>query len=278
MAQIKLLKIGALGLPEEMDSAADDITLLSYVVTGGGPVLAGTGLDLNNQDVSDIKLLSFNDPTAGSIVVTSGTRKPDDLMFDSVDNTMETTGSVLFPVITDVAGEVDSFRLPQIAGVPTATPTVSGEGFLVWDSTGDRMFAWTGSVWDDLSSVSDANRLSNVYTAGVGGVTANDILYISAADTVLKGRSNADATSLSYIGFARTTQAAAASVDVVSEGLLSGFTGLTAGSRYYMSAATAGLITATAPSGAGNLVIQAGVAKNATNLHIRFQFIGKKAL
>lgn len=276
MAQIKLLKIGSLGLPEEFDSASDEITLGSFTITGGGPVLSATGLDLNNQDISDIDLISFNDPTAASIVLTGGTRKPDDLMFDSIDNVMETTGAILFPVITDVAGEVDAMRMPALAGAPTATPTVSGEGFMVWDSTGDRMYVWDGAAWKDQSIVEDAERLVNFYTVGAGGVTSRDLLYISAADTVLKASASADATALPYIGFARTTEAAAASVAVVSEGLLDGFTGLTAAARYYMGT-TAGAITSTAPSGSGNHVVQVGVAKNTTNLHIRMQYIGKKA-
>lgn len=278
MAQVKLLKISSLGLPTEFDSAADEITLVSYTVDGGGPVLDATGLDLNNQDISDIDILSFNDPTSGSITITSGTYIPDDMMFDSRENVMETTGAILFPTITDDADQVDSLRVPALAGAPSATPTDGGEGYMVWDSTNDRMYVWDGATWKDQSIVEDAERLVNIYTAGTGGVSDRDVLYVSGADTVLPARSDADATCHEYIGFARGAAIAAADVEVVSEGLLGGFTGLTAATRYFIDASTAGAITATAPSGAGNNVIQVGVAKNTTTLHVRFQFMGKKAL
>ena len=57
MAQVKLLKIDSNGLPKEMDTAADDITLNSYTVDGG-PVL-DVNLDMNNGDISDVNDISF---------------------------------------------------------------------------------------------------------------------------------------------------------------------------------------------------------------------------
>ena len=142
MAQVKLLKIASDGVPLEMDTASDDVTLNSFTVQGGGPVLSPTGLDLNNKDVSDIKDLLFNDPSVGIINLTAGDLIADDIMAKERENLMTTAGGVVFPVISDVAGEVDSFRLPQIAGAPTASPTNGGEGHLVWDSTNDRLYAW----------------------------------------------------------------------------------------------------------------------------------------
>jgi hypothetical protein len=60
-------------------------------------------------------------------------------------------------------------------------------------------------------------------------------------------------------------------------GVLGGFSGLTAGSRYFLSAATAGAVTATLPVGSGNVIVQAGYAKSATELDIQIQQLGKRA-
>ena len=275
MAQIKLLKIASDGVPLEFNSASDEITLASFTVQGGGPVLSGTGLDMNNQDVSDIKNLDFNDPSVSTIEQTAGALIVDNIMAKERENLMTTAGGISFPVITDVAGQVDAFRLPALAGAPTATPSTGGEGHLVWDSTNDKLYAWTGSAWDDLSTVQAASKVINSYTADEA-LSARDVLYISAADNVSKAL--ATNTSQSYaMGLAVASAADTAPVEVQSEGVMTGFTGLTAGARYYLDASTAGAITSTIPTGTGNTVVQIGYAKSTTALHIHIEQMGRRA-
>ena len=275
MAQIKLLKIASDGVPLEFNSASDEITLASFTVQGGGPVLSGTGLDMNNQDVSDIKNLDFNDPSVSTIEQTAGALIVDNIMAKERENLMTTAGGISFPVIADVAGQVDAFRLPALAGAPTATPSTGGEGHLVWDSTNDKLYAWTGSAWDDLSTVQAASKVINSYTADEA-LSARDVLYISAADNVSKAL--ATNTSQSYaMGLAVASAADTAPVEVQSEGVMTGFTGLTAGARYYLDASTAGAITSTIPTGTGNTVVQIGYAKSTTALHIHIEQMGRRA-
>lgn len=275
MAQIKLLKIASDGVPLEFNSASDEITLASFTVQGGGPVLSGTGLDMNNQDVSDIKNLDFNDPSVSTIEQTAGALIVDNIMAKERENLMSTAGGISFPVITNVAGQVDAFRLPALVGAPTATPSTGGEGHLVWDSTNDKLYAWTGSAWDDLSTVDAANKVVNSYTADEA-LAARDVLYISAADNVSKAL--ATNTSQSYaMGLAVASAADTAPVEVQSEGVMTGFTGLTAGARYYLDASTAGAITSTIPTGTGNTVVQVGYAKSTTALHIHIEQMGRRA-
>ena len=270
MAQVKLLKISN-GLPTEMDSAADDVTLSSYSVTGGGPVLSGTGLDMNNQDVSDIQDLVFVDPTTGTINQTAGSLIIDDFMAKDRANVMQSGSDILFGSVTDVAGEVDAFRLPRLAGVPSATPAASADpGYLVYDSSNDDLYVWDGAAWKNLEN---SEAVENFWTAGEI-LAAAEAVYISAADTVSLADASVDAESRP-IGFASTGAAAAASVPVVTDGIASGFSGLTAGDRMYLDT-TPGAITST-PPGAGNNVIQVGIAKSATEVQIQIQFMGKKA-
>lgn len=275
MAQVKLLKIASDGVPLEFDSANDDITLASFTVQGGGPVLGATGLDLNNQNVSDVNDLVFNDPTTGTINQTAGSLIVDNIMAKERENLMTTAGGISFPVISDLAGQVDAFRLPSLAGTPTASPTTGGEGHLVWDSTNDKLYAWTGSAWDDLSTVQAASQVVNSYTAAVA-ILARDVVYISAADNVSKAL--ATNTSQSYaIGLAKAAAIATAPVEVQSEGVMTGFTGLTAGSRYYLDATVAGTITSSIPTGSGNTIVQVGYAKSTTALHIHIEQMGRRA-
>lgn len=275
MAQIKLLKIASDGVPLEFNSASDEITLASFTVQGGGPVLSGTGLDMNNQDVSDIKNLDFNDPSVSTIEQTAGALIVDNIMAKERENLMTTAGGISFPVIADVAGQVDAFRLPALVGAPTATPSTGGEGHLVWDSTNNKLYAWDGAAWDDLSTVDAANKVVNSYTADEA-LAARDVLYISAADNVSKALANN--TSQSYaMGLAVAAAIDTAPVEVQSEGVMTGFTGLTAGSRYYLDATAAGAITSTIPTGTGNTVVQVGYAKSTTALHIHIEQMGRRA-
>jgi len=274
MAQVKLLKIHTNGVPIEFSSATDDITLASYTVQGGGPVLGATGLDLNNQDVSDVNDLVFNDPTTGTINQTAGSLIVDNLMAKERSNTLTTAADILFPVITDTAGQVDALRIPALAGTPTATPTASGEGFLVWDSTNNFLYAWDGSAWQNQSTATVANNIDDSYTAEVS-IAIRDAVYISSADNVSPADADADVSS-QVVGFATAAASAAASVNIRKFGRLSGFTGLTAGSRYFLST-TAGAISATVPSGAGNNIVQVGYAKSTTVLDIMIQQLGRRA-
>lgn len=276
MAQVKLLKIHATnGIPQEFDSAADDITLLSYTVTGGGPVLSGTGLDMNNQDVSDISDLSFNDPAVSTIIGSNANNTIiiNDLVGQAKESTFAVGAALLFPTISDTANEVDAFKVPMLAGVPTATPAdaASAAGFLVYDSSGKNLYVWDGALWDNLES---SESVENSYTAGEN-LAARDVVYISAADTVSKADADDD-TKSQAIGFATATVLAAAAVVVKTDGVVPGFTGLTAGARYFLSA-TAGTITVTAPTSSGHNVMQVGFAKSTTALQIRFQFYAKRA-
>lgn len=153
MAQVKLLKIGTDGLQEEFNSTADEITMLSFTVNGGGPVLSGSGLDMNDTAISEASDLSFNDPTTDGITRTDGTHAADDIMMQDAENILlPTEAAILFGTATDAADQVDAFRLPAIAGAPTATPADGGSGYLLWDSIDDRLFAWTGSSWNNLTT------------------------------------------------------------------------------------------------------------------------------
>lgn len=273
MAQIRTLKIDTDGIPVE-HALADDITFNSFTA-GSGPVMSPTGIDMNGQDVTDLSDLVFTDPSVGTVNQTAGSLIIDNIMAKDRSNSMTTASDILFPTVSDTAGQVDIFRLPTIAGVPTATPTASGEGFLLWDATGDRLFAWTGSAWDDLSTVSSAQNIEDSYIAEVA-VAARDVVYISSADNVSPADASAG-TSAQAIGFASAAAAPTASVTVRKFGRLSGFSALTAGARYYLSASTPGAIVSATPVGSGNTIIQVGYAKNATTLDIMIESLGRRA-
>ena len=277
MAQVKTLKIDTNGQAVEIDTASDDITFASFTVNGGA-VLSSTGLDMNNTNISDAGDLSFTDPTSDGITRTDGTHAADDIMFQDVENTMAVGAAVLFPTITDVADSVDAFRLPSLAGAPSASPADGGEGYLVWNSTNDSLYAWDGAAWSNLSIVEEAERTCNEYTVSqVGGLAIGDIVYISAADTVSKADVSGTGAASRVIGMAGTAAADATAGKVCSAGVVSGLSGLTAGARYFADPAVAGGITTTVPVGSGNKILQIGYAKSATEFHLQIMYLGRRA-
>ncbi len=110
------------------------------------------------------------------------------------------------------------------------------------------------------------------YTVGVGGVTKGDLVYVSAANTILP-LSTLTAAEFG-IGLAMTTEVAAASVKVIADDeVLTGvLSGATAGDVYYW---TGSALSATIPTGGGSHVWRVGVAKNATDLHTQIEFVKK---
>ena len=81
----------------------------------------------------------------------------------------------------------------------------------------------------------------------------------------------ADATNSSKRahGFVKEGVVAPAAVDVYFDAANDVLTGLTAGTRYFLSAATPGSEVTTPPSAAGNLVQYLGTALNATTIAFR---------
>lgn len=116
-------------------------------------------------------------------------------------------------------------------------------------------------------SATYAGQTRTTYTAGTGGIAQYNPVYVSANNTVLKASASGIATA-KVIGLAPAAISATASGAIVTKGLLTGVgSGWTAGAPVYLST-TAGATTQTAPSADDEVVIQLGVAKNATDLEI----------
>lgn len=109
-------------------------------------------------------------------------------------------------------------------------------------------------------------------TAGAGGLTKGQAVYISANNTVLPG----DTTTNALIaGIANATVSAAASVGVQQDGVMTGIlSAATAGVAYYMGSSGSPVVYASLP--AASRVIRLGYALNATDMVIDLQDFGKK--
>jgi hypothetical protein len=103
-------------------------------------------------------------------------------------------------------------------------------------------------------------------------VTEGDALYMRTSDGQVGKATASDGTSeaATVVGFANATTSANATVKVIVVGLKT-MTGLDAGDLYFLSPSTAGAITLTPPSSAGQAVVRLGEAATTTSLAIQIE-------
>jgi hypothetical protein len=145
-------------------------------------------------------------------------------------------------------------------------PLVMNAGQIQQIQVGDTLDAPQGGG-DVISQTNDE----------VGAVVIGCPVYNDANDGVKKAQANAAATAACIGLMATTSTAAAGSGSVMTNGVLTATTtqwdavagttgGLTKGTRYYLSAATAGIITSTAPTTVGQYVVELGIGISTTEM------------
>jgi hypothetical protein len=144
-------------------------------------------------------------------------------------------------------------------------PLVIVSGRIQQLQSGDTLDA-VASEKDVVSMVADATLI------------AGNAVYASAAGHCDKARANAVGTSR-VVGLATAAITSGASGSIQTNGVVSlstgewdaltgGSGGLTYNTVYYLSAATAGLLTSTAPSTTGQTVVQLGIGLSTTELYL----------
>lgn len=115
-----------------------------------------------------------------------------------------------------------------------------------------------------------------------GTIVIGAPVYNDAADGVKKAKGDASGTS-KPIGLVYDASIANATPGkILTSGVLSATTGqwdtitggsggLTFGTKYYLSAATAGLLTSTAPSAVGQYVVEVGIAVSTTEMLVNIR-------
>lgn len=128
-------------------------------------------------------------------------------------------------------------------------------------------------IGDNLPSTADV--LQRTFTAvAIAGAPQ----YVDGNGTVNNARANAEATS-QVLGLAPAATAAGPGA-VITDGVVTLTTGewdavagttggLTADAKYWLSAAVAGRLTATAPALAGQYVVEVGIGLSTTEMNVR---------
>ena len=118
---------------------------------------------------------------------------------------------------------------------------------------------------DTLNAAVAEQEILTLTNSDAAASVLGELFYIFGAGAVKKAKSDAAGTARGAV-IAKATIASAATGSFQSSGIIAGLSGLTVGSVYYASAATAGAITATAPSTVGQYVQEIGQALSTTDL------------
>lgn len=125
------------------------------------------------------------------------------------------------------------------------------------------------------------NSVNRTNDDGVNPIPICTPVYAVSGTNVDKAQANAQST-IRIKGLAAETIAAAGSGEIMVDGILEATTGewdtvtgetggLTPGANYFLDAATAGMLTQTAPSSAGEFVVRVGHALSTTEFEIEMQ-------
>lgn len=109
-------------------------------------------------------------PATGNIEI-----KPSNVMYVNKDNEMQSSSSLIFQTISDVSNQVDSFKLPDLPGKPTAVPAYNqSAGYMVYDSAHKDAYIWNGLSWEKEFGNMDGGTPESIY-GGLFGIDGGGV-------------------------------------------------------------------------------------------------------
>jgi hypothetical protein len=211
-----------------------------------------------NQDAPDLRGVFLQNDTSSDTSVYLTRDASHNLIFrDPVIGVEKTLSQLCNPILT----------ASQIANVPSGNLVATNVQSALNEIQGDIDLLFTQPATD-------------TYVADTGGVTVGQALrYGSASDSVTPAKAD-NFTRAGVLGFAFATASATAAVRVVREGAIvtpikAGVETWSPGDTIFLSAATAGAVSKTPPSGINTVLIRVGYAKNNTQMTVS---IGPKVI
>lgn len=154
-------------------------------------------------------------------------------------------------------------RITSQSGAPSSTPTYVGE--LNIDTTGAKAYVSTGTAssadWEQIDGTAGGAGASSDINQSTHGFAVGDLTYYTGS-AYAKAKADAAATA-EVIGIV----SAVADTDnftLLYIGAVTGLSGLTAGTVYFLSASSAGAMTATEPTTTGYISKPVFVATSTT--------------
>ena len=133
-----------------------------------------------------------------------------------------------------------------------------------------------------IVALDNAGKLDNtMMPTGIGATTklaatteslsAGDLVNLFNDSGTIKARKADASNGRRAVGFVLSAVTSPNNATVYLDGTITGLTGLTPGAPYYLSGATAGAATATAPTTSGYISQEIGIALSATEINFEEQ-------
>lgn len=152
-------------------------------------------------------------------------------------------------------------RTPQLASFPPG-PAVTQR---FWHTGHGEEYIWSGTVWK--STTTGAQGGGGDY-ACPAEVAIGDVVAVVSSNAVDQARADDDVRSR-VLGVV-SAKPTSTTCEVVRIGKVSGYSGLTVGEHYYLSA-TPGQLSAVSPSASGTWSVLVGAASSTGDLEVRVQ-------
>ena len=202
-------------------------------------IRGGAGADMTN--------VTF--PATGVLVTEAGSQ--------TLSN--KTIGSVTAASgVLSIAG-TGALKVP--AGLGSERPGSPVEGMIRYNSESDSFEGYASNAWSGIGGGGTVDRINKVGHAFVIG----DVLYLNGA---VYEKARADAANTAEVVGMVSRVIDVDNFEMTLSGEVGGLTGLVAGEVYFLSAATAGLLTVTEPSVVGQVSLPVGVASSTTSLYV----------
>lgn len=169
----------------------------------------------------------------------------------------------MIATIASSAGAGDAEKIPSTNASGVLDPSLLNAA-----TTGNSKVVLTKSDGTlDLSIMPTGIGPDTATITASEGLAAGDLVNVwNDSGTEKVRKADATAEGKEAHGFVLSAFAGAAAALVYFEGKITGLSSLTPGARYYLSASSPGVLTATPPSSAGNVVQYVGTAVSATVL------------
>jgi hypothetical protein len=159
---------------------------------------------------------------------------------------------------------------------PTSVAVSASIGSLLLNESNGSAYlkqdAGSSTNWSQLTSgTPSVSATTRTVSQVTHGFVIGDVVFLSAANTFAKAKADADSTS-EVIGVVHSVPNAN-SFSMTMTGRITGLSGLTAGSTYFLSPTTAGAITLTEPTTSGQISKPILVAESTTTAYV-VQFRG----
>lgn len=234
-------------------------TTINIGATGDSVVISGTLTTVNttNLDVADKNITLNKGGLAGSangsgISIEAGGSSVASITFDQTDGGSQ-------PQNTFLLSGTGSLALPS--GTTSQRPNTPANGMIRYNSTNGAFEGYASNAWSGIGGGGTIDKV----TQASHGFVVGDVLYINGGNYA---KAQADTAVKAEVVGMVSRVIDSSTFELTLNGEVSGLTGLTMGEAYFLSASTAGAITATEPSVVGQISLPVGVASSTTTLYV----------